>query len=94
MEAGESRWLAWTRTRADCCSRQAIKKYVQANNKINALSPAVFDSQFNRSLKAGVEAGEFTQPKGPSGPVKVAKKSTPATAAPKVRARRQRRGRC
>ena len=45
-------------------SRQAIKKYVQANNKINAVSPAVFDSQFNRSLKAAVEAGDFTQPKG------------------------------
>ncbi|KAI9839398.1 MAG: hypothetical protein M1838_004335 [Thelocarpon superellum] len=61
-------------------SRQAIKKYVQANNKINAVSPAVFDSQFNRSLKAAVEAGDFTQPKGPSGPVKIAKKSAPAPA--------------
>ena len=62
-------------------SRQAIKKYVQANNKISAASPAVFDSQFNRSLKAGVENGDFAQPKGPSGPVKLAKKEAKPAAA-------------
>jgi len=65
-------------------SRQAIKKYVQANNKLSATTPKVFDSMFNRSLKSGVESGDFTQPKGPSGPVKVAKKGAPATkSAPK-----------
>ncbi|KAI9868364.1 MAG: hypothetical protein M1813_005807 [Trichoglossum hirsutum] len=69
-------------------SRQAIKKYIQANNKITA-TPAAFDSLFNRNLKAGVTAGDFTQPKGTSGPVKLAKKepaskpSAPKAAAPK-----------
>ncbi|OQE29935.1 hypothetical protein PENSTE_c002G10365 [Penicillium steckii] len=55
-------------------SRQAIKKYVSANNKINVASQATFDAQFNKAIKAGVEKGEFTQPKGPSGPLKLAKK--------------------
>lgn len=45
-------------------SRQAIKKYVQSNNKINVTSQSVFDSQFNKAIKAGVEKNEFTQPKG------------------------------
>lgn len=47
-------------------SRQAIKKYVSANNKINVASQATFDAQFNKAIKAGVEKGEFTQPKGKS----------------------------
>ncbi|CEJ56888.1 Putative Histone H1 [Penicillium brasilianum] len=64
-------------------SRQAIKKYVSANNKINVASQATFDAQFNKAIKAGVEKGEFTQPKGPSGPVKLAKKE----AAPKPAAK-------
>ncbi|OXV11967.1 hypothetical protein Egran_00272 [Elaphomyces granulatus] len=55
-------------------SRQSIKKYVQANNQISVASQAAFDAQFNKAIKAGVEKGEFTQPKGPSGPVKLAKK--------------------
>ncbi|EPS26634.1 Histone H1 [Penicillium oxalicum] len=63
-------------------SRQAIKKYVSSNNKINVASQATFDAQFNKAIKAGVEKGEFTQPKGPSGPVKLAKKE-PAPKAPK-----------
>ncbi|CDM32342.1 Histone H5 [Penicillium roqueforti FM164] len=50
-------------------SRQAIKN--------------VFDSQFNKAIKAGVEKDEFTQPKGPSGPLKLAKKDVPVKAAPK-----------
>ncbi|KAK6461509.1 linker histone H1 and H5 family-domain-containing protein [Scheffersomyces coipomensis] len=61
-------------------SRQAIKKYVQSNNNIKA---ANFDSLFNTALRKGVETGVFLQPKGPSGPVKVAKKEKPATKAPK-----------
>ncbi|CAI7606121.1 unnamed protein product [Penicillium discolor] len=64
-------------------SRQAIKKYVQSNNKINVTSQSVFDSQFNKAIKAGVEKNEFTQPKGPSGPLKLAKKDVPVKAAPK-----------
>ena len=45
-------------------SRQALKKYILANNKTNAASPAVFDAQFNKALRTGVEKGDFTQPKG------------------------------
>ncbi|CAH2354642.1 hypothetical protein CLIB1423_18S00408 [[Candida] railenensis] len=59
-------------------SRQALKKYVQSNYDIKA---ANFDSLFNTALRKGVEVGDFLQPKGPSGPVKVAKKEK---AAPKV----------
>ncbi|KAI9843564.1 MAG: hypothetical protein M1837_006240 [Sclerophora amabilis] len=62
-------------------SRQAIKKYVQANNTINAASPSIFDSQFNRALKAGVENDDFAQPKGPSGTVKLVKKEHKPAAA-------------
>ncbi|KAM9901728.1 hypothetical protein OXX69_008603 [Metschnikowia pulcherrima] len=62
-------------------SRQAVKKYVQSNFDVKAGS---FDSLFNAALRKGVETGEFSQPKGPSGPIKVAKKeksAAPATAA-------------
>jgi hypothetical protein len=45
-------------------SRQAIKKYVKANNKVQFTSETQFDSMFNKALKSGVEKGEFTQPKG------------------------------
>lgn len=55
-------------------SRQAIKKYVTSNNKVTFASQSAFDAQFNKAIKTGVEKGEFTQPKGPSGPVKLAKK--------------------
>ncbi|KAE8348460.1 linker histone H1 and H5 family-domain-containing protein [Aspergillus coremiiformis] len=64
-------------------SRQSIKKYVLANNKIAPASNNSFDSQFNKAIKAGVEKGEFTQPKGPSGPVKLAKKEAAAKPAAK-----------
>ncbi|KAH8428977.1 histone H1/H5 family protein [Aspergillus melleus] len=65
-------------------SRQSIKKYVQANNKISSATQAAFDSMFNKAIKTGVEKGDFTQPKGPSGPVKLAKKEpAPKPAAPK-----------
>ncbi|KAK2753863.1 hypothetical protein FQN55_000227 [Onygenales sp. PD_40] len=66
-------------------SRQALKKYVQNNNRINVTSQSVFDAQFNRAVKSGVEKGAFTQPKGPSGPLKLAKKEAaakPAAAKP------------
>lgn len=75
-----------TRVKADQLplnSRQSLKKYVQANNKINVPTPAQFDSQFNKALKTGVEKGDFVQPKGPSGPVKLAKKEAkPAASKP------------
>ncbi|EYE96234.1 histone H1/H5 family protein [Aspergillus ruber CBS 135680] len=64
-------------------SRQSIKKYVQNNNDLNNASPAVFDNQFNKAIKAGVEKGDFTQPKGPSGPLKLAKKDAAEKPAPK-----------
>ena len=51
-------------------SRQALKKYIQSNFK----DLKNFDTQFNNALRRGVERGEFTQPKGPSGPVKLNKK--------------------
>jgi len=44
-------------------SRAALKKYVKANNKLNT-TDSMFDSLFNRALKAGVEKGVFAQPKG------------------------------
>jgi hypothetical protein len=44
-------------------SRVALKKYVKANNNITA-TDKMFDSLFNKALKAGVEKGEFAQPKG------------------------------
>ncbi|KAL4884996.1 linker histone H1 and H5 family-domain-containing protein [Aspergillus karnatakaensis] len=63
-------------------SRQSIKKYVKANNKLAPASPNAFDSQFNKAIKVGVEKGDFIQPKGPSGPVKLAKKEKDAAAKP------------
>jgi histone H1/5 len=53
-------------------SRQAIKKYVLNNNK--GIKVSNFDTQFNAAIKRGVLAGDFVQPKGPSGPVKLMKK--------------------
>lgn len=38
----------------------------------------MFDSLFNKALKAGVEKGFFAQPKGPSGGTKLAKKKPEA----------------
>ena len=35
-----------------------------ANNKTNAATPAIFDAQFNKALRTGVEKGDFLQPKG------------------------------
>ncbi|KAJ5548712.1 hypothetical protein N7504_004838 [Penicillium tannophilum] len=66
-------------------SRQAIKKYVSANNKITFASQSAFDAQFNKAIKSGVEKGEFTQPKGPSGPLKLAKKEAKPAAKPAVK---------
>jgi histone H1/5 len=45
-------------------SRQAIKKYVKANNTITVTSESQFDSLFNKALKTGAEKGDFSQPKG------------------------------
>ena len=57
-------------------SRQAVKKYVKANNNITVSSETQFDSLFNRALKSGVDSGDFSQPKGDLVDVQFAK--TPA----------------
>ncbi|KAK4157717.1 winged helix-turn-helix transcription repressor DNA-binding protein [Chaetomidium leptoderma] len=66
-------------------SRQSLKKYVRANNTIH-VTDAMFDSLFNKALKAGVEKGAFEQPKGPSGGTKLAKKAAKPAAPKKVAA--------
>jgi len=48
----------------DHCSRQALKKYVRANNNLTISSETQFDSLFNKALKSGVEKEDFMQPKG------------------------------
>jgi len=54
-------------------SRQALKKYVLANNKLGNLSDAAFTQRFNQALSKGSESGAFIRPKGASGPVKLGK---------------------
>ena len=51
-------------------SRQALKKYIAGNYKVGEQS----DLHINVAIKRGVETGDFVQPKGQSGPVKLAKK--------------------
>ncbi|TGO64348.1 hypothetical protein BOTNAR_0089g00370 [Botryotinia narcissicola] len=65
-------------------SRIQLKKYLKANNKINA-GDSMFDSLFNRALKNGVAKEVFIMPKGSSGTVKLAPKAkkAPAEKAPK-----------
>jgi len=50
-------------------SRQAIKKYIQANNDLGATTPAAFSNHLNKALASDA----FERPKGPSGPVKLKK---------------------
>lgn len=45
-------------------SRQAIKKYVQANNDLSASTENQFTSQFNKALQKGGDSGVFARPKG------------------------------
>ncbi|KAL8935648.1 MAG: hypothetical protein Q9211_004593 [Gyalolechia sp. 1 TL-2023] len=59
-------------------SRSAIKKYVLANNKSLSTNLNVFDAQFNKAVRNGVEKNEFALPKGPSGTIKLAKKEPAA----------------
>lgn len=49
-------------------SRPSLKKYLKANHKNLASSDAIFDTQFNKAIKSGVEKGDFAQPKGTSNP--------------------------
>lgn len=48
-----------------------MKKHLQSTYGLKA---ANFDALFNSALKKGVETGEFLQPKGSSGPVKLVRK--------------------
>lgn len=50
-------------------SRQALKKYILEKYPVGD----TFDSRFNLAIRKGIDSGEFAQPKGPSGPVKVVK---------------------
>lgn len=54
-------------------SRSALKKYVRDQNPSTNKSNANFDHLFNTALKKGVDAGEYAQPKGPTGIVKIVK---------------------
>ena len=45
-------------------SRIAIKKYILANNKNVNGSSQLFNSQFNKAIRTGVDKGEFIQPHG------------------------------
>ena len=51
-----------------CNSRQALKKYVQANNNLGATTDAQFTVQFNKALQRGSDSGVFARPKGTSVP--------------------------
>lgn len=57
-------------------SRQALKKYIKDKYPVGS----TFDTHFNLAIRKGVEAGEFSQPKGASGPIKVLKKVKEPTA--------------
>ncbi|QPC79847.1 hypothetical protein HYE68_010599 [Fusarium pseudograminearum] len=45
-------------------SRQSLKKYVKANNALN-VTDNMFDSLFNKALKAGVDKGTAEKPEKP-----------------------------
>jgi histone H1/5 len=49
-------------------SRQAIQKYIKANNKLGNVSDAAFKSHVNRAIASGVEKSDFSQPKGTFAP--------------------------
>lgn len=45
-------------------SRQAIQKYIKANNKVDNLTDAAFKGHVNRAIASGEEKGDFSRPKG------------------------------
>lgn len=45
-------------------SRQAIQKYIKANNKVDNLSDIAFKGHVNRAITHGEEKGVFLRPKG------------------------------
>ena len=63
-------------------SRPALKKYIKENYPTVAKATN-FDHYFNSAIKKGVDSGDFIQPKGPSGTLKLVKKpTTPVTSTP------------
>ncbi|PVI07025.1 hypothetical protein DM02DRAFT_382756 [Periconia macrospinosa] len=62
-------------------SRQAIQKYIKANNNVGNITDTMFKSLVNRAITTGEEKGIFSRPKGPSGTVKLAKKEPTKPAA-------------
>ncbi|CAI4054336.1 hypothetical protein SUVZ_16G1600 [Saccharomyces uvarum] len=56
-------------------SRPALKKFIKENYPIVG-STSNFDLYFNNAIKKGVETGDFEQPKGPAGALKLAKKKS------------------
>ncbi|KAG0667724.1 histone [Maudiozyma exigua] len=62
-------------------SRPALKKYIK--EKYPTVAKATnFDHYFNAAIKKGVDSGDFVQPKGPSGTLKLVKKPTVSTSTP------------
>lgn len=57
-------------------SRSALKKHIRDNNPSTNKSSANFDHLFNTALKKVVTSGEYVQPKGPTGIIKIAKPKT------------------
>lgn len=51
-------------TPANSPSRQAISKYLKANNDIGSPSDAMFKARFNGAIRKGLDNGDFTFPKG------------------------------
>lgn len=47
-------------------SRQAIQKYIKANNQLGDVTDNMFKSHVNRSIQKGEKDGDFTRPKGQS----------------------------
>lgn len=61
-------------------SRVALKKYVKDTHP-DVASASLFDSYFNNAIKKGVETKDFQLPKGPSGILKLVKKTSTTTSA-------------
>jgi len=59
-------------------SRQAITKYIKANNKLGTATDATVSTHINAALRAGERSGDFLRPKGASGTVKLANKNAAA----------------
>jgi hypothetical protein len=45
-------------------SRQAIQKYIKANNSLGNVSDVTFKGHVNRAITSGEEKGDFSRPKG------------------------------